>query len=218
MRKNKGKFIVAILLATTISSNIAFASGLGRASIVRFNKVETKIEEIVEDEEAVEQIIKRVEESAEASKPIAKDLSKTTIGKKVKVRKSLYAPIVPNKGIRISSSFGSRIHPISKTRKTHWGIDIAAPSGTLIHAIADGEIIMAKPNGSAGNEVKIKHTNGVETRYLHMSKRAITKGDKVKAGQVIGTVGSTGRSTGAHLHFEVKIDGKTIDPSQLFSK
>lgn len=100
----------------------------------------------------------------------------------------------------------------------HYGVDIAAPQGTLVHAIADGEVIMATGNGSAGNEIRIRHKNGMVTRNLHMSKRTVKKGDKVKRGQVIGTVGSTGRSTGPHLHFEISINGKTINPMSIIGR
>lgn len=93
-----------------------------------------------------------------------------------------HLPIVPQKGIRISSPYGYRIHPITGRKSMHYGIDIAAPIGTPIHAIADGEVIMATGNGSAGNEIRIKHANGLQTRNLHMSKRTVKKGDKVKKG------------------------------------
>lgn len=129
-----------------------------------------------------------------------------------------HLPIVPQKSVRISSPYGYRVHPINGKRSMHYGIDIAAPIGTPIHAIADGEVIMATGNGSAGNEIRIRHKNGMVTRSLHMSKRTVKKGDKVKRGQVIGTVGSTGRSTGPHLHFEISINGKTINPMSIIGR
>lgn len=131
---------------------------------------------------------------------------------------TFHVPIIPQKGVYISSPFGYRIHPISGKRSMHYGVDIAAPQGTLVHAIADGEVIMATGNGSAGNEIRIRHKNGMVTRNLHMSKRTVKKGDKVKRGQVIGTVGSTGRSTGPHLHFEISINGKTINPMSIIGR
>jgi len=126
-------------------------------------------------------------------------------------------PIIPKKGTYVSSDYGYRIHPITKEKTMHYGIDIAAPVGTYVHAIADGEIIMARGNGTAGNEIKIKHKNGIETRYLHMDKKTVKVGDKVKVGQIIGTVGDTGRVTGAHLHFEVIINGEHINPAKIYN-
>lgn len=124
-------------------------------------------------------------------------------------------PIILKKGVYISSKYGYRVHPITKKWSMHRGVDIAAPVGTRVYAIADGQVIMARRNGSAGNEIRIKHANGIESRYLHMHNRTVKVGDKVRAGQLIGTVGNTGRSTGPHLHFELRIGGKSVNPTKL---
>ena len=124
---------------------------------------------------------------------------------------NITSPIVFTDGIYISSPYGYRIHPITNKEAFHSGIDIAAPIGTHVHSMADGIVIYAKPNGLSGNEIKIQHGKGAYTRYMHMDKRCVNMGDIVKKGQVIGTVGNTGRSTGPHLHFELIIDGKTIN-------
>ena len=76
---------------------------------------------------------------------------------------------------------------------------------------------MARKNGSAGNEIRIKHGNGIESRYLHMYQRTVNVGDKVKTGQLIGTVGDTGRVTGPHLHLELKVRGKTVNPVKIMT-
>lgn len=134
--------------------------------------------------------------------------------KKVKVPK-VVPPILPKKGVYVLSPYGYRVHPITKRWTMHRGIDIAAPIGTHVYAISSGEVIMARKNGSAGNEIRIKHGNGIESRYLHIDKRTVKVGDKVRAGQLIGTVGDTGRVTGPHLHFELRIGGKSVNPTKL---
>ncbi len=97
-------------------------------------------------------------------------------------------------------------------RSTHTGLDISAPTGTDIKVVADGTIISAVYSGAYGNLVKVSHGNGVETWYAHTNKMCVKKGDTVKAGDVIATVGSTGNSTGPHLHLEIIVDGKTVNP------
>lgn len=113
---------------------------------------------------------------------------------------------------RISSPYGYRIHPIYKTKKFHSGVDMAAPGGTNILAAEGGTVIRATWNGGYGNCVIIDHGNGVSTLYGHAKKLLVTKGQKVTRGQVIALVGTTGNSTGNHLHFEVLLNGKTTDP------
>ncbi len=113
---------------------------------------------------------------------------------------------------RISSPYGYRIHPIFKTKKFHSGVDLAAPGGTNILAATDGTVKMAGWNGGYGNCVVIDHGGGISTLYGHASRLLVTKGQKVKRGEVIAKVGTTGNSTGNHLHFEVLINGKTTDP------
>ncbi len=118
---------------------------------------------------------------------------------------------------RIASGFGFRIDPIYKTRKSHLGLDFAAPSGTPIYATADGIIKFSgfSTNGY-GNHVIINHGFGYETLYGHMVRVSATQGQQVKRGQVIGYVGSTGKSTGPHLHYEVHKSGVQIDPINFF--
>ena len=113
----------------------------------------------------------------------------------------------------IEGKITSRYGVSSSIRKsTHTGLDISAVQGTDIRVIADGTVITASYNGSYGNLVKIDHGNGVETWYAHTSKMYVNVGDTVKAGDVIATVGSTGNSTGPHLHLEIRVNGKHIDP------
>ncbi|WP_435097272.1 peptidoglycan DD-metalloendopeptidase family protein [Candidatus Pelagibacter bacterium nBUS_27] len=123
----------------------------------------------------------------------------------------------PINGARLSSSFGMRKHPIDGFNKMHRGTDFAAPKGTPIMASGNGIIQKAGWCGGGGNCVKIRHNTTYETLYAHMSKfaRGIKKGIRVKQGQTIGYVGSTGKSTGPHLHYEVIINGKKVNSQKL---
>ncbi|SDT00168.1 Peptidase family M23 [Paenibacillaceae bacterium GAS479] len=138
--------------------------------------------------------------------------------KKKKVMKSSYSggklgmPI--QSSYRLSSNFGYRIHPITGKRKMHAGVDMAAPAGTNIYAVEDGVVIVAQWWNGYGNTVVLDHGNGLWTIYPHMLNGGILveKGQSVKRGQHIGEVGSTGNSTGNHLHFEVRKNGEPVDP------
>ncbi len=122
----------------------------------------------------------------------------------------------PLDGARISSGFGPRTHPILGFNRMHQGIDFAAPTGTPIYAAADGVVVSAKRERGYGLIVRIRHANGVETRYAHLSRfgRNIGAGRHVRQGAVIGAVGSTGMSTGPHLHYEVVVRGRAVDPAR----
>ena len=123
----------------------------------------------------------------------------------------------PINGARLSSKFGMRKHPIDGYNKMHKGTDFAAPMGTPIMASGDGVVLKAAWCGGGGNCVKIKHNSSYSTVYAHMSKFAngIRKGKRVRQGQIIGYVGSTGKSTGPHLHYEVIHNGKKINSQTL---
>lgn len=116
----------------------------------------------------------------------------------------------------LTSLYGSRIHPISGQPNNHLGIDIRAGYGTPIKAARGGVVSTSTYGSSYGNYVTITHGNGDSTRYAHMSKRAVSEGDIVQQGQVIGYVGSTGNSTGNHLHFEVFVNGSRKDPINFY--
>ena len=123
----------------------------------------------------------------------------------------------PINGARLSSSFGMRKHPILGFNKKHTGTDFAAPSGTPIMASGSGTIVLAKWCGGGGNCIKIKHNSTYETIYAHMKNfaRGMKKGKKVKQGEIIGYVGSTGVSTGPHLHYEGIVNGKKVNSQKL---
>lgn len=111
-----------------------------------------------------------------------------------------------------TSQFGSRIHPVLKTRLNHWGLDFRAPVGTNIIAPADGVIKFAGRNGGFGNLIIVSHSYGFETYYAHLSKFKVKVGDIVNKGDLIALSGNTGRSSGPHLHYEIHYLGKKLDP------
>lgn len=119
---------------------------------------------------------------------------------------------MPLENASLTSSFGMRTHPVLGGRRAHKGIDLAAPTGTPVYATADGLVQMAQWYSSYGNYIQIGHGNDMETRYAHLSRIVATEGSWVKKGDLIGYVGSTGRSTGPHLHYEIRIAGVAVDP------
>ncbi len=119
---------------------------------------------------------------------------------------------MPLEDTRLTSDFGMRTHPVLGGRRNHKGVDLSAPSGTPIYATADGFVSKAEWYSSYGNYVSIEHGAELQTRYAHMSRIAVAPGTRVKKGEIIGYVGSTGRSTGPHLHYEVRIGGEAVNP------
>lgn len=118
----------------------------------------------------------------------------------------------PVDNMSLSSSYGMRVHPITGKVARHNGIDIPAPHGTPIYATADGIVGRAQRLGGYGLYVEIEHGNAIQTRYGHMSSYVVQSGQQVKRGDIVGYVGSTGRSTGNHLHYEVRIEGAPVNP------
>ena len=117
---------------------------------------------------------------------------------------------------RLASGYGSRFHPILKVNKMHKGLDFAASTGTPIYATGDGTVKVSEFNSGYGNMVVLKHGNGYESLYAHMSRAKVRNGQKVKRGDVVGYVGTTGLSTGAHLHYEIHKNGEPVDPIMYF--
>jgi len=126
-------------------------------------------------------------------------------------------PIKNKDLIRLASGFGMRMHPIFKVKRMHTGCDFAATKGTPIYATGDGVVKFTRNDpGGYGNEVQIDHGYGYETKYAHMEKFAVKPGQKVKRGEIIGYVGSTGAATGPHVHYEVIHNGLKVNPVQYF--
>jgi murein DD-endopeptidase MepM/ murein hydrolase activator NlpD len=121
----------------------------------------------------------------------------------------------PTEGARITSDFGPRRDPFRRGSGMHEGVDLAAPSGTPIYATAEGLVVFAGRQRGYGNVVKIRHAFGFETVYAHLRKSRVQLGQRVERGARIADMGSTGRSTGSHLHYEVRIDGQAINPDRF---
>jgi murein DD-endopeptidase MepM/ murein hydrolase activator NlpD len=119
---------------------------------------------------------------------------------------------VPVENAPLASRFGFRIDPLSGNVGFHPGIDISATQGTPIRASAAGKVMIAGNEGGYGNAVVLDHGNSLSTLYGHMTRVAVAPGQQVEAGDIIGFVGSTGISTGPHVHFEVRVHGVTVDP------
>jgi murein DD-endopeptidase MepM/ murein hydrolase activator NlpD len=172
--------------------------------------LEQEEEAIVREKERLDEELKKF--AAEISK-IDRELSK------LKWNGGKLAWPVPDSH-NITSRFGTRVHPIKKTRHTHSGIDISAKQGTDIIAAESGKVILASTYGGYGNTVMISHGGGLVTLYAHIRHGGIKvkEGQEVKRGQKIAEVGSTGLSTGPHLHFSVLVDGKYVDPMKYLGK
>jgi len=131
------------------------------------------------------------------------------------VRSSAIPSIWPVRG-EVTDAFGERIDPISGDEAFHPGMDIAAPTGTVVHATADGIVVQAgRAETGYGNEILIDHGYGLKTRYGHLRKIFIVEGQEVKQGQAIGSVGMTGRATGPHLHYEVLVHETPVNPAKF---
>lgn len=130
-------------------------------------------------------------------------------------RLASFPNIWPTDGGIISSNYGGRIDPVSGGYEYHCGLDIAVDFGTPVYATAAGKIEQSGWNGGYGRYVRIDHGNGYETAYGHMSALAVSAGQKVAKGEIIGFVGSSGYSTGPHVHYEVLADGQNVDPSYV---
>ena len=194
-------------------------------------RLEEKLKELVTQIDEASALIKQIEDAREAESALyaaeaeEADRVQREINEKVdelrrqeaaaqaaKIRGTgqLMWPI-PSSGI-VTSEFGVRMHPVYGVYRQHWGIDIQADYGVNIIAADAGSVIISEYNSSYGNYVVIDHGNGFTTLYAHMSTRLVSVGAAVGKGQVIGYVGTTGVSTGPHLHFEVSLGGEKVDP------
>ena len=120
--------------------------------------------------------------------------------------------LMPVEGVHLSSDYGMRTHPVLGGRRQHKGVDLAGATGTPIHAAADGVVSRADWFSSYGLYVSLEHGGSLQTRYGHMSRLNVAAGQRVHKGDVIGYIGTTGRSTGPHLHYEVRIAGAAVNP------
>ena len=170
-----------------------------------------------------EVITENVEEIKTENIETAKEILAPEVKEQVeKIEEERNAPVI--NGIKlavtpITGTITSRFGVSSRIRSsTHTGLDIAGPSGTEIKAVADGEVISVTSGGAYGNLLKIDHGNGVETWYAHCSKIIAKEGQMIKAGDVVANVGSTGNSTGPHLHLEIRLNGTPVNPQDYLYK
>jgi murein DD-endopeptidase MepM/ murein hydrolase activator NlpD len=150
-------------------------------------------------------------------KMIEKELSRTPDAKPAAIdRAQTLAPLAglpvrPVTGV-VTSRYGARVDPIEGDQRIHAGVDLRASAGTPARAAQAGVVVRAEPAGGYGNLVVVDHGGGLETRYGHLGRIDVQVGQRVAAGEPVGEVGATGRATGPHLHFEVRRDGRTVDP------
>lgn len=169
----------------------------------------------INDATELKNILENLQEINKLDSSVVNNLSKTEA--KLQTYIDAIPTLWPVVG-RISSEFGSREDPFNSSEKNHAGMDIAASEGTSIKAAASGKVTFAGKKGNYGNCVIINHSSGITTLYGHASKLLVKEGQKVKKGDVIAKVGSTGRSTGPHLHFEVRINGTPVNPRKYLDK
>lgn len=160
-------------------------------------------------------IFEQIDKMEADSNALAEKIRKLTATSSGKVHGTINTYPLPGY-YEVSSAYGWRIHPVTKKKSLHTGTDFPAPTGTPVHAAGAGVVIMAGWYGAYGNAVIVDHGGGYTTLYGHNSKLAVSVGDTVEAGEIIANVGSTGWSTGPHLHFEVRINGNPTDPMQFF--
>ncbi len=182
----------------------------------KYDESEKMMRELEQNEEKYKQDIAEIEkEEDKIQKQIEAELAKLSKGTTYVGGDFLW----PCPGYsEITSSFGWRYHPILHVNKLHTGTDIGAPTGAKAVAANTGTVVTSEYNTAYGNYVIVDHGGGKATLYAHLSKRSVSKGDKVQKGQQIGLVGSTGYATGPHLHFEIRINGSPVDPMSYFKK
>lgn len=181
-------------------------------------QAEAIVNELKEKDEDVDlTITEKTTKNPEDIKTDEVEVAKSNISTKIE-EKELEDAVAVVEGIKfaklpVTGTISSRYGVSSRIRSsTHTGLDIATSSGTPISVVADGTVTCAQYSGAYGNLVKVSHGNGVETWYAHTSKMYVTVGQEVKAGDIIAAVGSTGNSTGPHLHFEIRINGNHVNP------
>jgi len=183
----------------------------------RKSEVDTLIKEIAGQEDKLEAAEAALKQEAAAMDSKIKQLEKEYAAQIANVpSESGYLWPLPAGYNTLSSLFAGRIHPITGKRHNHTGIDIPAPGGTSIYAAKSGVVTTSAYNRSDGNYVVLSHSDGTSTLYAHMSKRNATVGKTVKQGAVIGYVGTTGSSTGNHLHYEIRVNGVRKNPTDYY--
>jgi murein DD-endopeptidase MepM/ murein hydrolase activator NlpD len=209
---------------TTIEAQTSLEQSLSEVEIEKAN-LEIKNQDLAVQLAAADELVKEIEKNLEEAKALyqqeleaGKNIQslinkKTEELKKQQQVKGTGTFIWPTPSSnRVTSRYGNRWHPIFKEYRKHNGIDIGASYGASVMAADSGVIIISEYSSSYGNYIVISHGNGITTLYAHLSKRLVKEGDKVAQGSVIGKIGSTGNSTGPHLHYEISKNGATVNP------
>ena len=165
-----------------------------------------------QERRAFERMVRELEEDSRQLEVLIRRSQRST-SRGVALARSLSGFIWPARGV-FTSGFGIRRHPIFRIRRMHTGQDIAAPYGTPVQAASDGRVIYTGWFGGYGKIVVVDHGDGVSTLYAHLSKILTRSGARLRRGEVVGRIGSTGYSTGPHVHFEVRVNGRPIDPAR----
>ncbi|MEO0899132.1 MAG: M23 family metallopeptidase [Bacteroidota bacterium] len=206
LHKKDNDFYRSLLGTSAINEGI-WNGGIGGADYADPNEPQA----LRETEERLDRIQNKVSIQNKSYISLLSDLSNKTEELK-------HIPAIKPVPGRVISGFGMRMHPIKNFRRMHWGLDMQATTGTPVHAAGDGVIKLAKVSrGGYGKQVEIKHGEfGYVTKYAHLSKIIVKKGEKVERGQIIGYSGNTGLSKGPHLHYEIFKDEKRINPIDYF--
>jgi murein DD-endopeptidase MepM/ murein hydrolase activator NlpD len=204
----------SMLLRQIVKASGAFKGGEGAGSAVREGLFTEALADAVARAGGIglaDQIVRSLDPGAAHAAPSPVPAPTPTPTPAAHAPGAADLPALPVAG-RITSGYGARPDPFTGERSTHLGVDVGAPEGTPIRAPAPGVVLRAGARGGYGNEVEIDHGGGVVTVYGHASEVLVAPGERIAAGQEIARVGSTGRSTGPHLHFEVRLGGKPVDP------
>jgi murein DD-endopeptidase MepM/ murein hydrolase activator NlpD len=210
LEAERAKVVVLENDQQSLTSDLKAAADQKQASLDELQAARAAKQKVLDAAEKQLAAYNKQEDQLQAeSDRIAEQLRKAAAGASTQPGKGVLARPVPGS---VTSSFGYRIHPIFHVRKLHTGVDLQAAMGDPIHAAAAGTVIWAGWRGGYGKCVIIQHSGNLSTLYGHQSQILVSVGQTVKRGQVIGKVGSTGYSTGPHLHFEVRVNGTPVDP------
>jgi murein DD-endopeptidase MepM/ murein hydrolase activator NlpD len=201
----KAEDIYTSMLDTELSKNMAQAGGIGLADML-LRQLSDQEPEVIQVEPVIPEAL--------VIEPVQVKTAPVQAAALVQEPEKFSFPLKELK--RISSGFGARTDPFTGHTRFHHGMDIAASQGTPVYPASSGKVIFSGKKGGYGNMIEILHDDGLVTRYGHNAENTVKEGDIVSPSQPIAYVGSTGRSTGPHLHFEVLRNGKALDPESLY--
>lgn len=227
--REASRALEAMLVKQIVASSKAYGGGDSAGSAIRADLFSTTLADAVAASGGLgfaDQLVRSLDPGAAAGlspqalppAPLPSALAHVPAGgSRRPLEASLGALGLPVSG-RVTSGFGTRHDPFTGEDTEHDGLDVGAPEGTPIRVPARGVVVSAGPRGGYGNAVEVDHGNGLVTLYGHAAELLVSTGEFVEPGQEIATVGSSGRSTGPHLHFEVRVGGRAVDPSRVLKK